>query len=106
MRWQHELIGDVMDEMGVLIRNLRKSKKYTQQELADKVGVHRTVIIKLEKGGNTSLLVFMKVLKAFNRVDQVEPILFSSQVSAKEMFEKQEKERKKNGGYLPHHARR
>lgn len=48
------------------INELRKSKKITQEELADSVGVTRQTIISLENGKyNASLLLAHKISKFF-----------------------------------------
>jgi len=51
-------------EIAQRIKELRKSKKMTQQELSQKVGISRQTLAKLEKGeiSKVSLLVFIKIL--------------------------------------------
>jgi len=46
------------------IKEIRKSKKLTQTEVAKKVGITRQTLAKLEKGeiGKVSLLAFIKIL--------------------------------------------
>lgn len=51
-----------------VIRKLRKNKKMTQQELAEKVGVRRETIVFLEKGKyNPSLMLADKIAKLFRK---------------------------------------
>lgn len=85
----NKLDGDIMIELGEKLRQLRKSKKYNQQELADRVGISRRLIIDIEAGRGTSLLVFVKVLKVFKRADRLLEILDSSPISPKEMYKKE-----------------
>lgn len=50
------------------LKNLRKRKKITQEELADKVDVTRQTIIAIEKGNYTpSVLLAIKVAKFFKK---------------------------------------
>ena len=51
-------------EIAEKIKGLRKSKKMTQQQLSQKVGISRQTLAKLEKGeiSKVSLLVFIKIL--------------------------------------------
>jgi len=46
------------------IKEIRKAKKLTQTEVAQKVGITRQTLAKLEKGeiGKVSLLAFIKIL--------------------------------------------
>jgi transcriptional regulator with XRE-family HTH domain len=86
MRWQHTLDGNILIEIGKLLKNLRVNNKFTQQELGDKIGVSRKLIGEIEKGSNTSLLIIIKLLKVYNRVDKLEELLFSNSISPKQMF--------------------
>lgn len=84
-----KLDGEIMDSIGRRLRKLRKSKKLTQQDLAEIVGVNRRLIGEIEAGKGTSLLVFVKLLKVFNKSDKLLEMLESSAVSPKDMFKKE-----------------
>ncbi len=86
-----KLDGEIMVEIGEKLRQLRLNKKYTQEELAKIVGVNRRLIGEIEAGKGTSLLVFIKVLKTFNKTEKLLEILESSSISAKDMFRKEMK---------------
>jgi len=55
-------------EMGETIKSLRKEKKLTQTKLAQKVGITRQTLSKLEKGeiDKVSLQVFIRILDAID----------------------------------------
>ncbi len=54
--------------MGNKIRELRKDKKITQDDLATALGVTRQTVISLENGRyNASLLLAYKIAKYFNK---------------------------------------
>jgi transcriptional regulator with XRE-family HTH domain len=92
MMYFNKLDGEVVQEIGTKLRDLRKSNLYSQQELADKVGVNRRLIGEIEAGKGTSLLVFVKILKVFNKTERLLEILTSPPaISAKDMFEKENK---------------
>lgn len=56
-----------MDIIQDLIRETRKKRKLSQQELGDMVGVNKAQISKLEKGyNNTSISLLSKIFKALN----------------------------------------
>jgi len=87
----NKLDGEIMVELGEKLKQLRKSKKYNQQELAERIGVSRKLIIDIEAGRGTSLLVFVKLLKVYNKTDKLLEILNSSPISPKEMYKKENK---------------
>ncbi len=91
MFFLNKLDGDIMIELGSQLKQLRKSKKYSQEKLAEIVGVSRRLIVDIEAGRGTSLLVFVKILKAFNKTDKLLEILNSSTISPKEMYKKEHK---------------
>ncbi len=91
MFFLNKLEGDIMIELGAQLKQLRKSKKYSQEKLAEIVGVSRRLIVDIEAGRGTSLLVFVKILKAFNKTDKLLEILNSSAISPKEMYKKEHK---------------
>lgn len=55
-------------KIGEQIAKLRKEQKFTQQQLAQKVGTTRQSISKLERGNidKISLQLFVKILEALN----------------------------------------
>ncbi|AGR47580.1 putative XRE family transcriptional regulator [Brevibacillus phage Osiris] len=58
---------------------LRKSKGFTQQALADLVGIHRCFLSKIERGKHSpSLEVAYKIANALD--SQIEEIFFGSKV--------------------------
>jgi DNA-binding XRE family transcriptional regulator len=83
-----KLDGEIMIEVGEKLRQLRINKKLTQQELAQVVGVNRRLIGEIEAGKGTSLLVFIKILKTFNKSDKLLEILDSSSISPRDMYRK------------------
>ncbi len=91
MLFLNKLDGDIMIELGEQLKQLRKSKKYSQKELADIVGVSRRLIVDIEAGRGTSLLVFVKILKTFNKTEKLIEILNTTNISPKEMYKSENK---------------
>ena len=55
----------ILGRLGEQLRFLRKDKGFTQEELAEKVGVHPTYIGKIEGGkSNISTIMLFKLSKA------------------------------------------
>jgi transcriptional regulator with XRE-family HTH domain len=89
--YNYKLAGEIMQELGLKIKLLRKSYNLSQANLADKVGVNRRLIGEIESGNGTSMLIFIKILKVFNKTEKLLEILESNPISPKEMFKKQNK---------------
>lgn len=57
----------ILKRLGEQLRNLRKENGFTQEELAEKVGVHPTYIGKIEAGkSNLSTIMLFKLSRALN----------------------------------------
>lgn len=55
------------NKLGKNIRNLRREKDWSQEELADKVGLHRTYVGAIERGEqNVTIDTLAKIAKALN----------------------------------------
>ena len=64
-------IKDVKEEIGQLIKVVRKSKKLTQVEIADSLDVSKNTIQNLESGKNFTANTFFKVLKEFDLLERL-----------------------------------
>ena len=84
-----KLDGEILEEIGGKLRTLRKNKRYSQAQLANKVGVSRKHISDIEAGRGTTLLIFIKLLKEFNKTEKLLEILTSSSISPKDKFNKE-----------------
>ena len=91
MNFFEKLDGDILVELGEKLKQLRKNNKYSQQVLADKIGISRRLIIDIEAGKGTSVLIFIKLLKVFKKTDKLLEILNSSSISPKEIYLKEHK---------------
>lgn len=57
----------ILENLGKMLRTLRKEKGYTQEFLAEKIGVHPTYIGKLENGkSNLSVMLLFKLSRALD----------------------------------------
>ena len=57
----------ILKRFGINVRDIRKSIGWSQENLADKSGLHRTYIGSIEKGGrNVSLINIERIAKALN----------------------------------------
>lgn len=61
-------------ELGNRVRLVRKQRKMTQQELADRSNVSRSAIKYLESGKGSSLATFLNVVRALDLDEDLEEI--------------------------------
>lgn len=61
-------------ELGNRVRVVRKLRKMTQQELAERANVSRSAIKYLESGKGSSLATFLNVLRALDLDENLEEI--------------------------------
>lgn len=64
-------IKDVKQEIGAVLRAIRKKEKITQQELAEKLALSRLTIQHLEAGSNFTIDTLLKVLEYFEIMDSL-----------------------------------
>jgi len=64
-------IKDTKQELGQLIKMVRKSRKLTQVEVASALAVSRNTIQNLESGKNFTIDTLLKVLKEFDLLERV-----------------------------------
>lgn len=57
----------ILRDFGIRVQELRKQRKWSQMDLADRTGLHRTYIGAIERGErNLSLINIAKLAEAFN----------------------------------------
>lgn len=61
-------IKEVKANLGVWCKQLRKSQKMTQKQLADELALSPLTISKLENGENPTIETLLKVLQYFNEM--------------------------------------
>lgn len=61
-------IKEVKANLGVWCKQLRKSQKLTQKQLADELALSPLTISKLENGENPTIETLLKVLQYFNEM--------------------------------------
>lgn len=62
-------IKEVKNEIGLLVRTIRKRRKLTQSEIAKTLSVSRNTIQNLESGKNFTADTLFKALKEFDLLD-------------------------------------
>lgn len=64
-----------MEEVGRRLRRLRKAKKLTLVEVAERAGVDRVTVSRAEKGDNPTLHTLTRLLRVYGRLDGLEAMV-------------------------------
>ena len=64
-------IKNVQQSVGIWCKQLRKTEKMTQKQLADELAISPITISKLENGENATLETVLKVLQYFDEMNAV-----------------------------------
>jgi transcriptional regulator with XRE-family HTH domain len=60
-------MSNITPALGIVIRNLRRAAKMSQEELADRANIHRTTVSQLERGlKSPTVALLAKVAKALD----------------------------------------
>jgi transcriptional regulator with XRE-family HTH domain len=71
----------IIQELGVQLKRIRLRKNMSQQQLAVKSGLYRSTISEIENGRTASLLSFIQVLRALEKLDLFDFLVESPVVS-------------------------
>ena len=77
------------------IKQMRLSENISQQELANRSGLNRVTISRMESGRAVSLLTLVQTLRALDKLDIVNAFDTEPEISPLKLFDIQEKYRKK-----------
>jgi len=78
MDFELALEGELLEELGRRIRVLRKAQGWTQQRLADQMGVSRRTVLEMEQGGNIGLNHWIRAWRAMGRMGALDEMTDAS----------------------------
>jgi transcriptional regulator with XRE-family HTH domain len=67
--WKLFTDDQVLEKLGAELRRMRLERNLTQATVAERAGVDRTTVVKLEAGNANSLINLVQVLRALGRLD-------------------------------------
>ena len=71
----------LMERIGKMIRKRRIGAQMTQKQLAEQAVVSISSVASMEKGGNSSLLTIIQVLRTLRSLDLLEPFFAEEELS-------------------------
>ncbi|MCF6270859.1 MAG: helix-turn-helix transcriptional regulator [Melioribacteraceae bacterium] len=87
--------SSIVNEICNGIKQMRLSQNISQQELANRSGLNRVTISRMESGRAVSLLTLVQTLRALDKLDILNAFNEEPEVSPLKLFDIQEKYRRK-----------
>ena len=89
---------EILKKIGIKVKDLRVARNIKQSVVAEKNGLSSFSLSQLENGHNISVLTLVKVLRAFDRLDLLEPFMTPPEIDPallEEFIAKQNSRRKR-----------
>ena len=91
----------LLKTLGDFIRHHRLQQNKTQGRLAGEAGIVRSTLSLFERGENTSLLVFIQLLRALKLLHLLQEFQVKQQVSPLQLAKLEQSRRKRARGSIP-----
>ena len=67
--------------LGSFIKQTRLQQNKTQQQVAEAAGINRSTMVQIERGGSSTLLSFIQILRALEQLQLLEHFEIKPQIS-------------------------
>jgi transcriptional regulator with XRE-family HTH domain len=91
INWKAFSDAGVVERLGAELKRMRLERNLTQAEVAERAGLDRTTIVKLEAGRAATLLTVVQVLRAIGRLDLLNTFHEEPKLTPYMLVEQQEK---------------
>lgn len=78
--------GEIMTQLGHRLRALRKSRRFSQSEAAERSGLSRKTVYSAEQGENPTLLTLLRLLRTYGALDSVNDFIPETEISPLEVL--------------------
>ena len=95
MNWYSMSDKQIEIVLGQRIKQLRLRKNLTQQALAERTGLSRVFISKIERGHGTSLLSLLQILRALEILENIDSLIPEEAPSPIDLIKLQGKQRRR-----------
>lgn len=89
---------EVVREIGRRLRRRRLERNWSQEQIAERAGLSRLTLAKLEKGTPTSLLTLIQILRALDAIEELDGFLPDPGISPLELARMKGRERQRASG--------
>lgn len=95
INWNHMTDAAIVEQLGSYIRSLRLQQNTSQAQLAEKAGLNRWTISKIENGEPVTLMSLIQILRALNSLYVLDTFQVSEEISplAYAKLKKQQRQR-------------
>ncbi len=95
----------IVKEICLNLKQIRLIKNLSQAELAEKAGLNRITISRMEAGRAATLLTLVQVLRALDKLDILDMFEEEAEISPLQLLKLQKKQRKRASGPKRKHLR-
>jgi transcriptional regulator with XRE-family HTH domain len=85
----------ILIQIGIFVKEMRISQNKTQQQIADACGINRSTYIQIENGKGSSMLHFLKVLRALNALQLLNNFEWQTPISPIALAKAQQNKRQR-----------
>ena len=83
----------IIQELGKYLKNERMQRNWTQGQLAERTGLDRSTISQIENGRIATLMSFVQLLRALEKLDILNAFQVNKQVSPLQMLKAEQAQR-------------
>ncbi len=85
----------IIQELGKYLKSERMQRNWTQGQLAERTGLDRSTISQIENGRIATLMTFVQLLRALEKLDILNEFQVKRQVSPLQMLKMEQAQRKR-----------
>lgn len=98
MKFSETSDNAILTEIGERIRKQRLNQNITQIDVADKAGVARSVVQKIERGEDVMFSGLLRILRVLGLLDQLDAFLPDPGISPLQLIRQQMQQRQRASG--------
>ena len=85
----------IVDDICLGIKQMRLNQNLSQNELANRAGLNRVTISRMEAGRAVTLLTLVQILRALDKLEILNAFIEEPEISPLQLLKQQERQRKK-----------
>jgi transcriptional regulator with XRE-family HTH domain len=93
--WYSLTEDQIIEEVGKRLKEIRLNQNLSQKEVGDLIGKGPEEISRTENGKPITMVSFLRILRALNKLELLDKALEVPKVSPMDLLKKQEKEKKR-----------
>lgn len=86
----------ILQQLGAFVKQTRLQQNKTQEAVAAAAGINRSTLVQLEKGNGGTMLSFVQVLRALEKLNVLQHFQVKQQISPLQLAKLQQQQRKRS----------